>query len=316
MLDGWRGLSILLVLAAHLLPVGPKALQGNRTAGVLGMTMFFALSGFLITRFLLTHDSVLDFFIRRLARIVPLAWLAILVAFTWFGATAEQYAANLLFVANLPPTQLLQQGSHVWSLCVEFQFYVAIALTVALLGRRGLLLLPLACVAVTLHRINVGVHVSIVTYERIDEILAGGVVALAYSGTLGQRARGILGTASTYVTLPLLVVSCHPAAGAITYLRPYFVALLLGSTLVRPHPVVEAILEHRILAYIAEVSYALYVIHNFLAYTWLGSGDLLVKYLKRPLLFGLIFALAHLSTFYFEQPCIALGKRLSRRLTL
>jgi peptidoglycan/LPS O-acetylase OafA/YrhL len=56
------------------------------------------------------------------------------------------------------------------------------------------------------------------------------------------------------------------------------------------------------MTYIAEISYALYIIHGVLSHTWLGAGDKLEKYLKRPLLFGLKFALAHVSTPYFEQP--------------
>jgi peptidoglycan/LPS O-acetylase OafA/YrhL len=75
-LDGWRGISILCVLAAHLLPLGPKSWQLNSAIGPLGMALFFTLSGFLITRFLLMHDNVLDFLTRRFFRIVPLAWLS------------------------------------------------------------------------------------------------------------------------------------------------------------------------------------------------------------------------------------------------
>jgi peptidoglycan/LPS O-acetylase OafA/YrhL len=48
-LDGLRAISILLVLAAHMLPLGPKVLRLNETAGPMGMSLFFALSGFLIT---------------------------------------------------------------------------------------------------------------------------------------------------------------------------------------------------------------------------------------------------------------------------
>ena len=47
-LDGLRAISILLVLAAHMLPLGPKILGLNFTAGAMGMSLFFALSGFLI----------------------------------------------------------------------------------------------------------------------------------------------------------------------------------------------------------------------------------------------------------------------------
>ena len=44
-LDGLRAIRILLVLAAHMLPLGPKLLQLNHTAGVMGMSLFFALIG-------------------------------------------------------------------------------------------------------------------------------------------------------------------------------------------------------------------------------------------------------------------------------
>src|ERR1700720_3445780 len=47
-LDGLRAMSIILVLAAHLLPLGPKVLHLNSTAGPMGMSLFFALSGYLI----------------------------------------------------------------------------------------------------------------------------------------------------------------------------------------------------------------------------------------------------------------------------
>jgi hypothetical protein len=54
--------------------------------------------------------------------------------------------------------------------------------------------------------------------------------------------------------------------------------------------------------------------HQFLEFTWLGEGDKLVKYAKRPLLVAASFGLAHLSTFHYEKRCIALGKKLSARL--
>ena len=95
-LDGWRGISILLVLAAHLLPLGPKAWALNETAGPMGMALFFTLSGFLITRFLLKHASIPDFLIRRTFRIVPLAWLSMIVAFPLAGVAGSDYLPNFL----------------------------------------------------------------------------------------------------------------------------------------------------------------------------------------------------------------------------
>ena len=57
--------------------------------------------------------------------------------------------------------------------------------------------------------------------------------------------------------------------------------------------------------------YTIYVIHGILSNSWLGEGERLEKYLKRPLLLGITFALAHFSTFYYEKYWIKLGKKLT-----
>jgi peptidoglycan/LPS O-acetylase OafA/YrhL len=58
----------------------------------------------------------------------------------------------------------------------------------------------------------------------------------------------------------------------------------------------------------------LYVIHPLLADTWLGSGDVVEKYAKRPLLLLVVFALSHLSTHYYERWFIERGRVLADRL--
>ena len=52
MLDGWRALSILAVLASHWLPLGPHAWGLNAAVGAAGMAIFFTLSGLLIVQLL------------------------------------------------------------------------------------------------------------------------------------------------------------------------------------------------------------------------------------------------------------------------
>src|SRR4051794_24900910 len=137
-LDGWRATSILLVLGAHLLPLGPKWLELNFVAGAAGMALFFTLSGFLIVSFLAGGMRVGDFLARRLARIVPLCWLAVTVLLLWHPADFITALRNFLFVANLPPATLIEGGQHLWSLGVEMQFYMSVALICLVLGRRGL----------------------------------------------------------------------------------------------------------------------------------------------------------------------------------
>jgi len=308
-LDGWRGISILAVLACHLLPLGPKAWRLNDAAGVFGMAIFFCLSGFLITSFLLKEPSVKAFLIRRLCRIVPLAWLAIPIGLAMAHASSPFYWHSFLFVANYPPFFLTPVTAHFWSLCVEMQFYAGIALIYGVLGKRALYwALPLSCLAATAWRVHVGAYVSIITQERIDEILAGAVMALVYH----SHFRLWLGKVPTVVLLLLYFVSTHPDSLMVNYSRPYLAAILVGSTLSRD-TLLTPLLTARPLAYIASISYALYVWHPLVADTWLGSGAKIVKYLKRPLLFAAVFAVAHASTFWYERHWIEAGKRWSRR---
>ena len=303
-------MSILLVLGSHLLWLGPKALQLNFAAGAAGMALFFTLSGFLIVSFLYRGMTVGRFLVKRLARIVPLAWTAITILILWQGAALQVAIRNFLFVANLPPGTFLPHGDHLWSLCVEMQFYAVAALLALVAGRRGMLAIPVLCVAITVARIASHQTISIVTWHRADEILAGGILALLhYHGRTQHLPRW-----STLVAAVLLLVCSHPLSGGMQYLRPYAAALLVGTTLVSPYPSLERFLSSRPMYYVASISYALYVVHWILAGTWLGSGEGLTKYLKRPLLLAATFAVAHLSTRYLERPFLLLSSRSSRPL--
>ena len=311
-LDGWRGISILLVLACHLLPLGPKFLQLNYATGVLGMALFFTLSGFLVTHYLIGRPHVIDFLLRRFFRILPLAWLYMSISLWLYSANESTWLAHLFFYANYPPKPLFQVTDHLWSLCVEMHFYIGLALLVALLKRKGLLLIPFTCVVITVLRVLNHEQVSVITHFRVDEILAGGVLALIYNRQLGVIAHNNMSKVNYALVVPLLLISCHPDAGVMNYLRPYFAAYLVGATLFNQNTRFAMVLENKWLFYIASVSYALYVIHPLLESTWLGSGDIVEKYSKRPLLFIVLFVCAHISTFYYEQKAIAWGKGLSQ----
>ncbi len=231
-LDGWRGISILLVLATHLLPLGPSVFRFNETAGVMGMAIFFTLSGFLITNFLLHRSSVTDFLIRRFFRIIPLAWLYIVIALLLSGGTPRVWFAHILFYGNWPPMQFTPVTSHIWSLCVEMQFYVGIALLVGLLSKRALILIPLICFGFTAFRYFNEVYAAINTYYRVDEILAGSVLALVYDNKFGE-IRKYLSRINPFLIILFLMISSHPDSGWANYCRPYLAAVLVGTTLMR-----------------------------------------------------------------------------------
>ncbi|MFA7603251.1 MAG: acyltransferase [Novosphingobium sp.] len=314
MLDGWRALSILAVLAGHLLPLGPGRWQMNGMVASSGMAIFFTLSGFLITQLLLRDDRVVPFLIRRLFRILPLVWAAMVLLALAVPANRELLFANLAFYANLPPSSLMEGGHHLWSLCVEVQFYLAVALLVAVAGRRGLYVLPVLALVVTGLRIHAGQPISIVTWHRVDEILAGATLALVVD-RIGSEGTGW--RPPTWLPLllgVLLAASAHPALPLWNYARPYLAAAMVGVSLYAAPEWMRRIWTGAVARYIAEISYALYVAHGALAATWLGGLDASTfeRYSRRPLLFALTFGLAHISTYYYEQRFTALGKRLAR----
>ncbi|KKC25754.1 acyltransferase family protein [Sphingomonas sp. SRS2] len=312
-LDGWRALSILLVLTGHFIPIGPKNWEMNSAFALSGLALFFVLSGFLITRFLLERQDIPDFLRRRLFRIVPLAWLAMLILAIWNRPDSISLAANLLFISNLFPGQLMNGGGHLWSLCVEAQFYVGIALLVALCGRRGLYLLPLLCVAVTGLRVHADAQIDVATWLRADEILAGATLALVCHD---ERATAWMRKAPAILPVLLLILllaSGRQSAGMLHFVRPYAAASAVGLSIFAFPAILRRLFTSRPAAYVASISYALYVYHGMLAVTWLGSGDMLARYLKRPLLILATFAAAHVSTRYFERPVLVWGKRRGRR---
>lgn len=313
-LDGWRGISILLVLAAHLLPLGPKIHNMNENTGILGMVIFFILSGFLITSFLLSDQNVLRFLTRRFFRVMPLALLYLVLILFVNLEPLNVWVTHLLFVANLPPATLTPLTAHLWSICVEVQFYVGVALLVFVLKRRGLFLLPIFALGFTLLRVVNGVHASSISYYRIDEILAGCWLALMLQHAYKYDFIQFFKKLPQPLLLIFLALSCMSQGQWLNYFRPYLAALLVGATIANPSTGLVKILKSRIFLFTASISYALYIIHPAVASTWLGTGDTYEKYAKRALLFPVVFLLAYFSTKFYEWPLINYGKLIGEKL--
>lgn len=312
-LDGWRAISILLVMGCHMLPLGPSMLRLNECAGPAGMSLFFTLSGFLICHALWKNPDVISFFVRRIARIMPLALVASTAFLVIQSKSASFYVPHWLLYTNYDHRHITKITSHFWSLCVEMHFYLFIGVLVALTGRRGMALIPILALGVTGLRIACGETINIMTHLRVDEILTGVTLALVWLGELGvagRLLRAAMLQVPTVVWILLFAASCHPLSGPLQFLRPYLGTAVVGATLLRP-ALHDGILAARPLKYIAGVSYALYVIHPASMYGWLGSGNDLEKYLKRPICLAITFALAHLSTSTFEQRFTDLARWLT-----
>jgi peptidoglycan/LPS O-acetylase OafA/YrhL len=313
-LDGIRALSILLVLASHMLPLGPKVLDLNESVGELGMALFFTLSGFLITQQLHAKHDVVAFFVRRLFRIVPLAWAYTAVVLTLLGASAAVWSSMLSFTMVYQLDTILgPETGHLWSLCVEVHFYLAIGLVMAITRFRGFWLIPVAWVGFVIVRAVVNPFGTIETHLRVDEILAGATLAMLQLGSFGEAAKRLVTRLPFGLLVLLLALACLPITGHLNALRGLFAALLVGNALLREGTGRFDWLGHRWLRYVAEVSYALYVIHPLTLTGWLGSGGTVERYMKRPVCFVLSFAFAHVSTFWFERWFQDLGRRLTSK---
>ena len=111
-LDGWRGIAILMVLADHVIfNVWQRYPRPWMRTGTHGVTLFFVLSGFLITSNLLAEPiSLRKFYIRRFFRLIPTAWtfLAVMLFLHW--TTWTEVRGCLLFSR---PRNLQLRPSHV-----------------------------------------------------------------------------------------------------------------------------------------------------------------------------------------------------------
>ncbi len=138
-LDGWRALSILLVLGAHSIisPGFPPILEPSFKwvcDGNLGVRIFFVISGLLITWLMLYENhlygriSLPHFFIRRALRILPVyfAFLGVLAgmqAMSLYQQPPVAWIANVTFTTNYVVDRAGATG-HLWSLAIEEQFYL------------------------------------------------------------------------------------------------------------------------------------------------------------------------------------------------
>src|SRR5262245_35087776 len=162
-LDGVRGVAILMVMAIHFVgdstarTLGQTLLVKAAGYGLLGVDLFFVLSGFLITGILLDAKNrphyFRNFYALRTLRIFPLyyAVLAVLLllipAVTTLSPLLEQareqqgwlwtYTTNF-YVAYTSSWRSLTYVTHFWSLASEEHFYLVWPLVVFALRRKAL----------------------------------------------------------------------------------------------------------------------------------------------------------------------------------
>jgi peptidoglycan/LPS O-acetylase OafA/YrhL len=206
-LDGLRGLAVIAVLCFH---------AGKLQGGFLGVDLFFALSGFLITSLLLSEVTargrvdVIAFWGRRFRRLLP-AVLLLLVAVTIVttivasvperaatlddGPWAQAYIANWHAIAGhrdyWASFELPRMFGHLWSLAIEEQFYLIWPVAVGLIAwrsRNAHRTVMVVCIAASLASLGLMIalfdpadptRVYIGTDTRASSLLLGALFAAA-----------------------------------------------------------------------------------------------------------------------------------------
>ena len=324
MLDGLRALAILIVMAAHtrltaLIPGG------------FGVTIFFFLSGYLITSLLRIEAAahglidLRDFYWRRAVRIFPplyitmaLLLFAIATGLLPVRVTMPSFLVDALFLTNYAPSLGVEQGLPIpfWSLDVEEHFYllfstVFAAIFVRMPARRAALWCLAACgVVLALRIVNVAVLSDFWnnyywSHTRLDSILFGCCLALWNNPALDRapwRPRAVHVALALGVLLACLQIRDVVFRETIRYsLQGAALFVVFSAALHDRGPVARA-LSWLPLRIVALLSYTLYLVH--MPMTMLVEQGLGVKYpfALHTIALALSFSYAGAMYLLVEQP--------------
>lgn len=334
-IDGLRSLAILPIILLHC---GLSILHG----GFIGVDIFFVISGFLITG-IVTREiaenrfSLLQFYQRRVVRILPALAVMMVVALVLgcflllpdalrdlgYSTTATSvFGSNFYFYATsnyFSERADVQPLIHTWSLAVEEQFYLVYPLLLLSLHRFDRKFLIRVLVAIGAVSFAVGGWLAaydasagyLLLPARIWELALGALVAL---GAYPRFAPGLL--RSTLCILALLGIGL-----CVTFTRsgwPFPVPLALppvaGAAFLlayMPGTPVARVLETAPLRAIGRISYSLYLWHRpIIAFYLLGRGVTLTL-VDSAILLTATFVAATASFYLVEQPALRVWRSAS-----
>jgi peptidoglycan/LPS O-acetylase OafA/YrhL len=296
-LDGVRGMMMAAVFLFHCAPKTGLALFDGFVGSMwISIDVFFALSGFLITRNLLDDEGNVfryrNFYLNRALRIVPAYAVALLVVFVLLPHTdmakALQWIPNpwwfVTYTFNVwitihdgwPANHLM---NHFWSLSVEEQFYLLWPPLVFLLPARrrphlivGVLLIAAAAEIYLLrhHFSHAVIHTNLLT--RLDSLGVGAAVAFLHRSARREAVVPLLGRVF-WVCLAVLVSSAvwsgvlstagwwghvvvHPALMAWSAALVYL--LIHGRGVFRG---IARVFRLRAFVFLGKYSYGIYLFH-------------------------------------------------------
>ena len=303
-LDGVRGMAVLVVIIHNSAWIaGPseqllmKLTNAMTAAGWAGVSLFFTLSGFLITGILLDSKGGARFFrffyLRRTLRIFPLYYAFIASTFLigpllawspqWVEAVRKYQWTYWIYQSNWPQAfgHSVPGSTHLWSLAVEEQFYLVWPLVVWLLTRRGLIglcsVMVLGTPLIRLGMRYVGLPqeaVYLFTIARWDALAVGALVVALLRDDRGRvilaRWQGSVSAAALLALAILIAVQhgFHSDDLPIQVIGQSLVAILSASLIAyavqnaTASPTwLQASLSWPALRTFGKYSYAMYVFH-------------------------------------------------------
>ena len=339
-LDGIRGLAILMVIVFHLAEIHPSTsgwYNHLAPAGQTGVTLFFVLSGFLITRILLSAREAprfySNFYIRRALRILPLYYAFLLYYYFVDPLSTGRQIAPIssswwwwVYLQNLPLSFNWPAigPNHYWSLAVEEHFYLLWPLLVHRSSRRTLngVCLALIAMAIALQP-TLRINTFYFTLTRVDGLSMGALLAVNESWLVAHRQatlRWLLGLGLGLAGCLFLLYFRFSGAGvawvqtwkysATSLLYTCFVGVGAWSL---PESPVSVALHWRPLRFLGMISFGLYVLHPA-CIGWAGHlvhfDGALPTYLFD---FALAVAVASASYWFYEAPFLRLKRRFAPR---
>lgn len=329
-LDGIRGLAILMVVAAHV--------SDSRAvlAGPAGVTLFFTLSGYLITSLLYREHQknaridLLAFYARRALRLYPAFVLAVAGTGLLYWAVGDdrfngywgEAGISLLYLRDFFMAADMPSGvfDHSWSLAVEEQFYLVwplILMAVLKFARHRLQLAVnvLAGVAVLWHLAGMVLFSQERVYFAPDTNAYALLLGCALAINMAHRQPRRRKRKALAITSAALVAGLPIAATAVWgddwVVRNSLTVLIAGLSLVLIWSARGvSLLEIPALRFFGTISYGLYLWHEVLLAVQIEGFP--IDGVWRVVAAGLSVMVAWLSYRYFESPVLKLKKRFER----
>lgn len=302
-LDALRALAVFAVMLQHFVPDSSQGsilyfFKSILPWGKLGVSLFFVLSGFLITGILLRCRDTIDlakqnnwftikrFYIRRFLRIFPIYYLTLVVtAIASIPSVRETFFWHLTYTSNIyiALTGNWNDGpiTHFWSLSVEEQFYLFWPFVILFVPKNKLLatifitiiigpLFRLAGVGASLN----STQIYVLTFSCLDLLGIGAILAFySYKAAYFKQFKTYLCNFGFWVCGPLLIAlqimeRLHIGNVINIVIEPtitaFFFVWLIDRAAQGFGGVTGTILELKPLVYLGKISYGIYVYHNFM----------------------------------------------------